>query len=376
MTSTIYFPSTVTTNQTSTSTIYLPVPSTSCCGGGPNGTDIVLAIITYLENIYLTDVNQTIVTSLLENLNVSLTQHFDDSIKEALTVYFGNTTINVTANWDESFSQQILNNISNSIDNSLTDYFEGDEYDTVLNAYFQGDNYTDLLNQTFVNNLNTSIDNSLELYFGGPTWGDQVTSTLDIYFDNRTINAVFPSNVTCNATCNLPKDITCQNPPTLASNVTCNISQINISDTFDTSIRTSLIDYFGGDHYTSKLNLYFGGYNYSEIENSYFGGHNFTDILNRYYNGTTINSKLPDTTKLTCTAKADFGWTPWWAIMILVLEILFGLLILAGLLWLLFFRKPKTPKPEHVCTRCNQPSSSCTCDQGPLLSGGRGYGGK
>ena len=90
--------------------------------------------------------------------------------------------------------------------------------------------------------------------------------------------------------------------------------------------------------------------------------------------------------------RVEINETPWWAIVLVVLLILFGLLILAGLIWLIFFRRTHVCRGkkslhggkevivcavdgsdvsgggDEVCQRCQKPRSVCGCDQGPLLS--------
>lgn len=92
--------------------------------------------------------------------------------------------------------------------------------------------------------------------------------------------------------------------------------------------------------------------------------------------------------------RVEINETPWWAIVLIILLIIFGLLILAGLIWLIFFRRTHVCRgkkslhggkevvvcavdggndipgggDDEICQRCQKPRSICGCDQGPLLS--------
>ncbi|KAK5196753.1 hypothetical protein LTR99_005546 [Exophiala xenobiotica] len=56
----------------------------------------------------------------------------------------------------------------------------------------------------------------------------------------------------------------------------------------------------------------------------------------------------------------SYNDSPWYAIAILTLLIIFGILTLAGLLWLIF-RNPKHHKKMGHCPDCDAPQDQCAC---------------
>ncbi|KAI5358299.1 hypothetical protein Slin14017_G116600 [Septoria linicola] len=91
---------------------------------------------------------------------------------------------------------------------------------------------------------------------------------------------------------------------------------------------------FGGNSTTTTINA-------SDI--SYLNS-TLTNALTAYFDYSFRNRSSPLMDSINnLTVHATLRGTPWWAIVLLILLILFGLLMLAGLAWLVFFRS------THVC---------------------------
>ncbi|KAK5031498.1 hypothetical protein LTR13_007826 [Exophiala sideris] len=216
------------------------------------------------------------------------------------------------------------------------------------------------LDTTFIEELNATLVESISTAF---------TEVIGVEVDNSVHEAISKEFVDISTTFSKFEENITQSINISVDNSLQHYVDNTLINTIDQSIDKTITEFFNQDILTNINETFFAAlHNYTyntniTLDNSslHYLNSSISDVMYGYMHTqfTETDSSLNQDMRQSILSYS-YNDSPWYAIAILTLLVIFGILTLAGLLWLIF-RNPKPHKRIGQCPDCGAPQDQCAC---------------
>ncbi|KAK4942025.1 hypothetical protein LTR10_018206 [Elasticomyces elasticus] len=274
----------------------------------------------------------TYTDTVTHNVSISATSTVTSTVETTITLPEQPITSTTT------YTDTVTHNVSTSATSTVTTY----------------------LDTTFIEELNATLVESISTAF---------TEVIGVEVDNSVHEAISKEFVDISTTFSKFEENITQSINISVDNSLQHYVDNTLINTIDQSIDKTITEFFNQDILTNINETFFAAlHNYTyntniTLDNSslHYLNSSISDVMYGYMHTqfTETDSSLNQDMRQSILSYS-YNDSPWYAIAILTLLVIFGILTLAGLLWLIF-RNPKPHKRIGQCPDCGAPQDQCAC---------------